>query len=281
MQTTELNRTATRRRFLRGALAGIAALAVTPRPAFPQKKEAAGYQAFKMGLQSYSLRTYPLDAALEQTRRLGLRYWEAWDRHLPVTESPEGREKYRKTLRDAGVTVIAYGVVSFGVDQDRARRLFTFARAMGIETLTADPTPEALEYLGAMAEEFGVNVAIHNHGPGSRYDTIDAVWNAMQGRSRRIGACVDTGHFLRSDQDPVEAIRRFGDRLYSVHLKDVTAEKRFTELGKGTLKLAALLKSLEELRYRHLLALEYEENPKNPMPGVEESLTAVRAALKS
>ena len=36
-----------------------------------------------------------------------------------------------------------------------------------------------------------------------------------------IGACVDTGHYIRSDEDPVEAIERFGKRTFGVHLKDV------------------------------------------------------------
>jgi inosose dehydratase len=281
MSETQHDHLTTRRGFLRGTAAGATSLALARlgiRPGEAEEK-ANAYGPFKMGIQSYSLRGYSLEEALSRTHQLGLGYWEAFDRHMPVTESAEQLEGYRKKLQDAGVKVMAFGVVGFGPDKGQGRRVFTFAKSMGIETLSADPSPEALSYLDGLVQEFAINIAIHNHGPGSRYDKISQVLAAMEGRNRRIGACVDTGHYLHSDEDPVEAMRRFGDRLYGVHLKDVTADKRFTELGKGSLKLNEALKVLKSLNYQHCLALEYEENPNNPIPGIEECLAAVRVAV--
>lgn len=281
MPDTQRQHITTRRGFLRGAATGAASLALARLGARQSAAEetANAYGPFKMGIQSYSLRGYTLEEALSRTRQLGLAYWEAYNDHIPVTESAEQSEGYRKKLKDAGVKLMAYGVVGFGAEKERARRVFTFAKAMGIETISADPTPEALGYMDGLVEEFGINIAIHNHGPGSRYDKIAQVQAAIQGRNRRIGACVDTGHYLHSGEDPVEAIRRFGDRVYGVHLKDVTADKRFTELGKGSLKLPEALKVLKGLNYQHCLALEYEEHPRDPIAGIEECLSAVRAAV--
>jgi inosose dehydratase len=281
MSETQHDHPTTRRSFLRGTAAGAAGLALARLGirAGVAEETARAYGPFKMGIQSYSLRGYPLEEALARTRQLGLGYWEAYNDHMPLTESAEQLEGYRKKLQDAGVKVMAYGVVGFGAEKERARHVFTFAKAMGIETISADPTPDALGYLDGLVEEFGINVAIHNHGPGSRYDKISQVQAAIQGRNHRIGACVDTGHYLHSDEDPVEAIRRFGDRVYGVHLKDVTADKHFTELGKGSLKLSEALKLLKDLKYQHCLALEYEEHPRDPIPGIQECLAAVRAAV--
>jgi sugar phosphate isomerase/epimerase len=242
-------------------------------------REPAPYGPFKMGLQTYTLRAFPQAEALAKTRALGLTYWEGWDRHLPVTDDPAQLSDYRAKLKSAGVKVLTYGVVSFGGDREANRRLFQFARSLGIRTLSADPSLDAFPSLEELVREYGINVAIHNHGPGARYDKIRDVADALQGRHPRIGACVDTGHYLRSGEDPVAAVQQFGRRIYGLHLKDVK-QGQFTELGKGDLQLPRLLATLEELRYDGVLALEYEEHERDPIPYVDECLTATRTAIK-
>ena len=59
--------------------------------------------------------------------------------------------------------------------------------------------PESFAVLDKVLEQYpGIYIAIHNHGPGARYDKIADVANAIKGHHERIGACVDTGHYLRS-----------------------------------------------------------------------------------
>lgn len=278
-----------RRELLRGsaglALAPLAGRAAEAAPKslrhFLPAQADGPYAPFRMGIQSYSLRGFDLQLALEQTQRLGLRYWESWDgvKHLPQTEDPARLAALKEQFRKAGVEVLAYGVLGFGADAARNRRAFEFARAMGIRTLSSDPEPAAFEQLEGLVDEFGINIAIHNHGPRSRYDQLEDVTNALKGRHRRIGACVDTGHFLRSRVDPVKAIEAIGERVYGVHLKDVKNATAFTVLGEGDLDLVGCLKALRKLRYGHILALEYEENPQNPTADLERCLAAVRAAL--
>jgi len=95
-----------------------------------------------------------------------------------------------------------------------------------------------------------------------------------------IGACVDTGHYLRSDEDPVEAVQRLGKRVFGVHLKDVKSlpggQKQFKIAGEGDLKVTELLKALKTLKYEYCVAIEYEENAKNPLPDIEACLKFVR-----
>src|SRR5207253_1744152 len=97
----------------------------------------------------------------------------------------------------------------------------------------------------------------------------------------KIGCCVDTGHFLRSREDPVRAVEVFGTRTYGVHLKDVKDAKTFTVLGKGDLRTADLMKALAKIKYGYLLALEYEESPENPVGEIKECLAAAKAAAAS
>jgi sugar phosphate isomerase/epimerase len=150
---------------------------------------------------------------------------------------------------------------------------------MGFEYVSADPDPGSFEVLDKLVEEYGVNLGIHNHGPGHRWEKIDTIAAAIKDHSPRIGCCVDTGHFLRSREDPVRAVEAFGSRVYGVHLKDVKDAKRFTILGEGDLRTAELLKTLARLNYRSGMNLEYEENPKAPMDDIRACLKATRDAI--
>jgi sugar phosphate isomerase/epimerase len=238
-----------------------------------------------MGLQSYSLRGIgpggkpDLDAALTATRELGLHYWEAFPAHIPTVSDAATVAGYKKKLDDAGVTLLGYGVVRLTADLDAGRKQFEFARQMGLEYLSADPARNSFDVLDKLVEEFGVNVGIHNHGPGHAWEKIDIIAAAIKDHSPRIGCCVDTGHFLRSREDPVRAVEVFGKRVYGVHLKDVKDARTFTVMGAGDLRTADLLKTLARMDYRHGLNLEYEENPKAPIDDIQACLKVVRDAI--
>ncbi len=247
---------------------------------FRRRLQENPYAPFKMGVQSYSMRKMGLEAMLRATRELGLRYIEAFMAHLPYFGAPEKWGEMKQTVAQSGVEVLAYGVVSFDGNEKSARTIFEFAKAMGIPVITADPAPESFRYLARMCEEFKIPVAIHNHGPNTRYDTIRSVEEAMRGQPEWIGACIDTAHFLRSGENPVEAVRRFGRRVHAVHLKDVKDRTQYTLLGKGDLDMVGFLRALRRIDFKGCLALEYEENPDDPLPDLRACLEAIRAALK-
>lgn len=266
-----------RRQFLR--VVGGATMGVVAAPVLALAEDE--YAGFRVGIQSYSLRAYSVDQALRHTKELGLKYWESFRAHLPLTTDPAVVEQYRSKLSEYGVTLYAYGVERFTADAEQNRQRFEFARAMGIRVITADPDPESFDQLDRLVEEYGVRIAIHNHGPGARYDKISDTLNAIKNHHEFIGACVDTGHYIRSNEDPVAAVEAFGKRTYSVHLKDVKTlpdgGKRFTVLGEGDLDTEKLLRALRKVGFSDCLALEYEENPRNPIPDIRRCLTHLKA----
>jgi sugar phosphate isomerase/epimerase len=280
--------TLTRRRFLQQALLGATGAALLPEMAQAQQRKAPriSYAPFQMGVQSYSLRHFKIEEALGKTRALGLKYIEVFPGHLPATDDPKVLAMYRDMFQSYGVKMLAYGVVGFSTNEKEARAQFEFAKAMGIRTLSAYPSPDSFNLLDKLVAEYKIRIAIHNHGPGDDlYDKMDKELKAITGHNVLIGACEDTGHRLRSDENPVEAITKFGKRVYGCHLKDVISgangEKSFTEVGKGGLDTVGLLKTLKANRFDGVLALEYEEHEENPIPQMEECLTATRAALAS
>ena len=272
-----------RREFLHATAAGATAAALCGTTRAADAKDP--YLGLKMGIQSYSLREFKAEPALEHTKALGLKYWESYGAHLPISNLPKQIEAHKELVAKYGVTVVAYGVLDFDANENAAREKFEFAKAMGIRSLSANPTPDkaTFDLLDKLCAEYDVAIAIHNHGPGHRYNKISDVEKVVKDRHPKIGACVDTGHYLRSDEDPVEAIQRFGKRVFGCHLKDNKTtevdgrrQKQFKIAGEGDLNVVALLKALKALDYQYCLALEYEENAKNPLPDIEACLKHVR-----
>jgi sugar phosphate isomerase/epimerase len=273
-----------RRNFLKtGLVASAAVCGAGWNPlASAQDKPADPYRGFKMGIQSYSLRGFPVLEALEISKKLGLLHWESYPAHIPVSSVPKNVAEQKAMLAKAGVNLMAFGVVGFDGNETKAREVFDFAKAMGIKSISADPAKDEATFklLDKLVAEYNVAIAIHNHGPGHRYNKIDDVVNTVKDHHPLIGACVDTGHYLRSNENPVEALERLGNRVFGVHLKDVKDTKIFKIVGEGDLDVVGCLKVLTKLKYKYCLALEYEENPKNPVPDLEVCLKNVRAAME-
>ena len=218
-----------RRRFLQSAVAGGAALAVAGQTSSLFAAEDWG--GFKMGLQSYTLRDFDTAAALKHTVGFGLKYWESFSKHVPIATLPATIAGYKKQLGDAGVQMIAYGVVGFDTNETKAREIFDFAKAMGLMSISADPKQDkgTFDLLDKLVAEYDIAIGIHNHGPFHHYNKADDVLKWVKDRHPKIGACVDTGHYLRSDENIVEVIEKFGARVFGVHFKDVRTIKDNTE----------------------------------------------------
>lgn len=270
-----------RRCFLKTTSIVLGGMGANPLAAGAAKTENEGTRGeggFKVGLQSFSLRHFDLAGCLQRMQQLGLRRVETYSGHMPISNYPGPIAKYKEALGRYDMTCTGIFVDTFGNTVESNRDTFRFAKAMGIPVLIGTPNRESFESLDQLVAEFRIPVAIHNHGPGSVYATIDDVAKALEGRHELIGACVDTGHFLRSDQDPAKAIRTFGERTYGIHLKDVDKAKKFPVLGKGTLDTVGVLRALKQVKFKYVLALEYEENPENPMADIEECLRVLRQA---
>ena len=293
-----------RRDFLQSVVAGSAALAVAGQASSLLAAEDWG--GFKLGLQSYTLREFDTAAALKATTQLGLKYWESFSKHVPIATLPATITGYKKQLGDAGVEMLAFGVVGFDTNETKAREIFDFAKAMGLQSISADPKQEkgTFDLLDNLVAEYDIAIGIHNHGPFHHYNKADDVLKWVKDRHPKIGACVDTGHYLRSDENIVEVIEKFGNRVFGVHFKDVrtikdAAEKEklikeltpgraeelkkegkiFTILGEGELDVVGCLKALKKLNYQYSVSLEYEEHPENPISDLEQCLKTVKTAL--
>jgi inosose dehydratase len=275
-----------RRKFL-GVSAALSAAAVGTRRWARAAEPANRFGGFNVGLQSYTLRDFKVDQALEDINKLGLHSVELFSAHFPLNASDADIEAMKSKTAALGIKMMGHGVNPFSKDHEANRRWFEFAKKAGIKNISADPTESAFDSLDKLCEEYQIRIAIHNHGPGARYSKVTDVLNAIKGHSPLIGACADLGHYIRSAEDPVRAITLLEGRLYGIHLKDFAEQKAKTTgviLGKGHLDVVGVFKALKKVNFPAdgCLVLEYEENPKDPLADVKECLAAAsEGAMKA
>lgn len=272
----------TRRRFLASTAASAAISFGWPRARAADDSTPGKYI---LGLQSYSLRNFSVDEAIEHTRELGLHTIEFFDRHFPLNSNPEQIAAMKTKLAKPDIRALGHGVNGFTKNHEANRRIFEFAKNAGIRNLSADPTEDSFDSLDRLVDEYDIRIAIHNHGPNARYDKINDVLDAIKGHDKRIGACADLGHYIRSGEDPVKAIHLFEGRLYGIHLKDFDEPKGNAKgviLGKGQLDVVGVFRALNKVRFPAdgSLSIEYEEKPDDPLDDLRQCVAISREAMK-
>jgi sugar phosphate isomerase/epimerase len=254
---------------------------------FPRRLRAADASAWggwQIGVQSYSLREFNVHDAVRHIQGMGIHFVEFYSKHLDLNASDDKIAEVRKLLEEADIKLNAHGVNSFTKDHEANRKIYAFAKKAGIRNITANPSPDSFDSLGKLCEEFDIRIAIHNHGPKDRYNKISDVVNALKDRHPHIGACVDTGHFIRSKEDPVKAVRELKGRVFAVHLKDDEKQDGGTHnviLGKAHLDVPGMFQALKETHFPKdgSISLEYEANPANPIDDMKACLAVVKEAV--
>ncbi len=270
----------TRRAFMESAaaLAASGALAPSTSAAAPP----AG-RTLTLGVASYSTRKFTLDQTLEMAKTLGVTSMTFKDVHIPRTDSPDATRALRAKIAAAGITVMGGGTITLPNDPVEIRKNFEYAKAAGFPLIFTSPDPAALDTIEQMAKEYDVKVAIHNHGPEDKWwPRPQDAYAAVKSRDSRLGLCIDVGHTLRTGTDPVAACRECKDRLYDMHVKDLTVKTdrdSQVAVGRGLIDFPALFRTLLDIGYQGQVGLEYEIHEDDPLPGMIESLAYERGVL--
>jgi sugar phosphate isomerase/epimerase len=273
-----------RREFLRNVTAISASLAVGAAAGRAAVGAESRFGRWPVGIQSYSLRKFPVDEAIRHVEGLELHNLEFFSGHLPLEATQQQIDQMLATLGRSQIQLRAHGVNGFTADEAKNRAVFEFAKKAGFRNITANPEPDSFDSLERLVDEFDIRICIHNHGPGALYDKLEDVTNAVKGRHKHIGACIDTGHTLRSNEDPIEWVKSLGPRVFALHLKDVaekTARTHDVVIGTAHLRLVDLFRSLRDAGFPDdgSISLEYESNPDNPIDDIKQCLVAAAEAI--
>ncbi len=240
-----------------------------------------------LGVQAYTFHKFSFKEAVDKVNQLGLNYIEAYYGQPLGVELGDGKFSFKmdkptmKRVLDyaqsKNVKIIASGVIILN-DNDDWLQLFKFAKNMGIEYITCEPKYEQLSFVDSLANEYNVDVAIHNHPKPSLYWNPDLFLEHVKGLSNHIGACIDIGHLKRMGIDPVNALKKYDGRIKTLHIKDIKEkedgkiEQRDVIWGQGVIDMSGVLKELKRQDFKGLLSIEYEWNWENSVPDIKKCI---------
>ena len=265
-----------RRKFLKQASSALAIGAVAPAMAHenastPKAKE----DLFKLGIAGYSFVHFKLDQALEMMRKVDVHYLCIKDFHLPFNSTDEQIAAFHATLKASNVTGYAVGPIYMKTTQEIDNG-FEYAKRVGVKLIVGVPNEELLPYIDKKVKEYDMRYAIHIHGPDIKlWPNASSVINAVKNLDPRMGLCFDMGHDARFGDDPIADLKKYADRIFDIHLKNVTAaskEGKTCELGRGIIDVPAFVAMLRKIKYSGSCSLEYEKDMKDPLAGIAESV---------
>lgn len=203
---------------------------VKTREAGLKASDAAEKIGWRIGSQAYTLRDRPLLDALDALYMLGIKYVECYPGQSISKEmkqvkfgpglSEEGVALVKKKLEQTGIKALSIGVIGIPADEVGARKLFDFAKSFGMERIVTEANEKQFELIEKLAEEYNIDVALHNHPKNSYYWDPAHVLKAVEG-FKRIGSCSDVGHWQRSSVNPVEALKMLEGHVFESHFKDL------------------------------------------------------------
>ncbi len=222
---------------------------------------------WKLSSQAYTFRELTLFETMDVLNALGLRYIELFPGQSMAPDdkagfdhnaAPERVAAVQAKLKSAHLTPVNYGVVGLGDDEAENRKVFNFAKTMGMLTIVSEPPEDSFDKIDRLCGEYKINVALHDHPRPSRYWDPAHVLEVVKGHSRRIGSCSDTGHWYRSGFTPLECLKQLEGRIISLHFKDLNAQKEDVPWGTGVCDAREMLKELKRQKFRGVFSAEYE-----------------------
>lgn len=276
------------------ALAFAALAVVPPLHAADPIADSCKTGGFAIGCQTYSFNHYSLFEAIEKTAEAGGKVIEfhpgqklsaeasevKWDHNSP----PEVIEKVQAKLKQHGITAVAYGVVAIPNDEADARRIFDFAKTMGLRVINTESV-EAINIIEKLVQEYDIKVGFHDH-PKRANDRNYKMWDpnyilsVVKDRDPRIGACADTGHWVRSGLHPVDCLRILKGRIVSSHLKDLNLfdlHAHDVPYGEGVGDIKGVLDEFRAQGFEGPISVEYEYHWTESVPEIKQCIDYVRA----
>ncbi|MFH0989439.1 MAG: sugar phosphate isomerase/epimerase [bacterium] len=262
-------------------------------PELKQQVDKTDYSSVKiknipLAMQCWTFRKFTFFETLEKVKELGIHYIQAYPGQLLDNKTPNARFSHEMTLeqisevktklKETGLTLVAYGVCDIGVTEASMRKVFDFAKAMGIKTIVTEPANDDFTLLEQIIREYNIGIAIHNHPAPSKYNLPETVYVHVKGKEKLIGSCADNGHWMRGMNDPREAFKLLKGRILDVHLKDRsgfgTKDIEDVPWGQGKAMIRDLLAELTLQEYTGCLTIEYENEKEvgNPIPAILKSI---------
>lgn len=283
----------TRREFMAGAGAGLAAFASAPR-AFARKMDRP------VGVQLYTVRSLvdkDLAGTLAAIRKIGYRTVETF-----VAEYKMPAKDLRQAILDAGLMVPSghFGYNDFGTRMD-------YAKELGLECVVCSSVPGSVgnsadgfkraadqyNLWGEQSKKMGLRFGFHNHNTEFKdYGGLTGIDILLQNTDPALVAWqMDCYWVAQSGHDPVEMLKKHGKRMQSLHLKDRKpnfptstdtgpGSAHFTEVGTGTLDWTTILRLAGQFHIPNMY-VEQDQTELPPLESLKISYTNIEKFLNA
>lgn len=247
---------------------------------------------FAIGCQAWSFNQYTVMDAIRKTSEAGGKVIEFYPGQKlspenPVAfshDSPDDQiQQVQAQLAKYHIRAVNYGVVGIPNDEAGARKVFEFAKKLGLYAITTESIG-SLDTIEKLVKEYDIRVGIHDHprrpnDPGYRNWDPNFILSLVKDRDSRIGSCADTGHWVRSGLDPVDCLRILKGRIISSHLKDLNEKSpgaHDVPYGEGVSHVAAILDELKAQNFVGNISVEYEYDWETSVPEIAQCIGFVR-----
>lgn len=158
---------------------------------------------------------------------------------------------------------------------------------VGKPLFTADHKEQlikGLHAIGRIAYDFNVRLAYHYHAGTGIFNETEIDFLMSNTSPQLLSLLLDTGHAQFAGIEPLNLIKKYGDRISYVHLKDIRSEILekvrnedlcfmdavrlgvFTVPGDGTIDFWPILNELHAINYQGWAIVEAEQDPAKANP---------------
>lgn len=201
----------------------------------------------------------------------------------PYEETEAEFKKHVAFLAAMGAKVVGVSEQSYSTQGMQDQPVFEGKHEM--DDREWDLLCDGLNRLGKVSkEEYGVALTFHHH-MGTVVQSAKEVERMMAGTDPEyVSLLFDSGHFAYCDEDPVEMVTKYVNRIKHVHLKDIRPEVvkqvreekmsflagvragAFTIPGDGCVNFDPIFKVLEDASYEGYMVVEAEQDPAKANP---------------
>ncbi len=248
---------------------------------------------FAIGCQTWTFNHFTVMEAIDKTAQAGGKVIEFYPGQKFSPEHPDWTFDHNASdemiaavkarLAKDGIRAVNYGVVGIPNDEAGARKIFEFAKKLGLYGITTESVG-SIDIIEKLVKEYDIRVGFHDHprepnNPSYRMWDPNYILSVVKGRDRRIGACADTGHWVRSGLNPVDCLKILHGRIISAHLKDLnemSPNAHDVPYGTGVSDIPAILNELKRQHFVGNISIEYEYDWTTSLPEVAQCIGFVR-----
>ena len=152
----------------------VGAMLLRPAPGFAENKipEECKSGGYFIGCQAWTWNHFTVFEAIEKTAQSGGKIIEFFPGQKLSLEEPnvvwdhnastETIQKVKDKLAEFHIKAVNYGVVGIPNDPAGARKVFEFAKALGLRAITTESV-DAIDVFEPLVKEYDIMVAFHDH----------------------------------------------------------------------------------------------------------------------